>query len=118
MRANLRAVLLLCLFAIPAFAKEPVKEKQIGCIKTLKEAHKGVMGKGAELITQLFNEDVFINIYVGRIDDTLDRYLLISAALRTDDTPNGVTRIGCVRETDGAKFNLLRLAYPLDKDKA
>ena len=118
MRANLRAVLLLCLFAIPAFAKEPVKEKQIGCIETLKEIHTGLMGKGSELITQLFNEDVYIAMYVGRIDETLDRYLLIAAAVKTDDTPNNLTRIRCVRETDGAKFNLLRLAYPLDKDKA
>jgi len=118
MKALLRAMLLLCLFAIPVFAKEPVKEKKLGCIAALQYTHEGLMEKGAELITQIFNDTVYVAAYVGRIDDTLDRYLIIISTVKTNRTPNGLSRIACVREKDGAKFNLIRLAYPLDKDKA
>jgi len=127
MKALSKAAALLCLISTSAIAQEsapfavPAKPKasELKCIKTIETIHQELKVKGAFLITQMMNQEIFVRVYTGRLDTNKEqRYVLLVMAIRTDETPNGVTRVACTRETDGAQFHLLRLAYPITDKEA
>jgi len=127
MKALSKAAALLCLISTSAIAQEsapfavPEKPKasELKCIKTIETIHQELKVKGAFLITQMINQEIFVRVYTGRLDTNKEqRYVLLVMAIRTDESPNGVTRVACTRETDGAQFHLLRLAYPITDEEA
>jgi hypothetical protein len=127
MKALSRAAALLCLISTSAIAQEsdpfavPAKPKaaELKCIKTIETIHEELKVKGAILLTQMMNQEIFVRVYTGRLDTNKEqRYVLLVMAIRTDESPNGVTRVACTRETDGAQFHLLRLAYPITDEEA
>jgi hypothetical protein len=127
MKALSKAAALLCLISTSAIAQEsapfavPEKPKavEIKCIQTIDSIHNELKVKGAILITQMTNPEVFVRVYEGRLDtDKTKRYVILVMAIRTNEQPNGVTRVACTRETDGEKFHLLRLAYPITNEEA
>jgi hypothetical protein len=127
MKALSKAAALLCLISTSAIAQDsapfavPAKPKaaELKCIKTIETIHEELKVKGAFLLTQMMNQEIFVRVYTGRLDTNKEqRYVLLVMAIRTDESPNGVTRVACTRETDGAQFHLLRLAYPITDEEA
>ena len=128
MKALSKAAALICLLSTSAIAQEsapfavvPEKPKaaELKCIKTIETIHEELKVKGAFLLTQMMNQEIFVRVYTGRLDTNKEqRYVLLVMAIRTDESPNGVTRVACTRETDGSQFHLLRLAYPITDEEA
>ena len=127
MKAILKAVASFYLSSSIAYAEDTIpfstpakpEASDVKCIQTIDSIHNELKVKGAVLITQMMNPEVFVRVYEGRLDtDNTKRYLLLVMAIKTNEQPNGVTRVACTRETDGAKFHLLRLAYPITDEEA
>lgn len=112
MKALLRAMLLLCLFATAGAAtpQEP------GCIATIKQIDRELKVKGAVLISEMFNHDFFARVYVGEIEK--EKVTIFVMAIKSDKPAKGVFRSKCIRETDNASFTLLRLIFPLKEERA